>query len=209
MGLFANPLSHAGYPPGVTGTPSTQPSEVRAATLAEAEAGTLDSAYISPATLSASSTANFASPPPIGSVVPNTIVGTTVRSTGTLTGGTGVVATTGNLAASAVGSGLLLNPTVVTGAASGTVTANGRVVAVTFTGVSIAGGANQIFTTANSSISGSTTRIFPTLVGATNGAALTVESVANTAGQSVITVQNGTGATTTTANLTIYYFVLN
>lgn len=54
MGMFINPLSHAGYPPGVTGTPETQPSEVRAATPAEAIAGVLDNVYISPLTLSGS-----------------------------------------------------------------------------------------------------------------------------------------------------------
>lgn len=48
--MFTNPLSHAGYPPGVTGTPSTQPSEVRAATNAEAIAGTLNNVYVTPAT---------------------------------------------------------------------------------------------------------------------------------------------------------------
>lgn len=52
--MFTNPLSHAGYPPGVTGTPSTQPSEVRAATPAEAIAGVLNNVYISPLTLSGS-----------------------------------------------------------------------------------------------------------------------------------------------------------
>jgi hypothetical protein len=51
MGLFTNPLSHAGYPPNVTGTPYTQPSEVRAATVAEVDAGVIDYAYVSPATL--------------------------------------------------------------------------------------------------------------------------------------------------------------
>lgn len=51
MGLFANPLGHAGYHPNVTGTPSTQPAAVRAATAAEATAGVLNHVYISPATL--------------------------------------------------------------------------------------------------------------------------------------------------------------
>jgi hypothetical protein len=54
MGMFTNPLSHAGYPPGVTGRPETQPTEVRAATPAEAIAGVLDSVYISPATFTGS-----------------------------------------------------------------------------------------------------------------------------------------------------------
>jgi hypothetical protein len=48
-----------------------------------------------------------------------------------------------------------------------------------------------------------------TMVGATSGSALTIQSVANTGGQSVITVTNGTGATTTTANITFTYLVLN
>ena len=47
--MFTNPLSHAGYPPGVTGTPTTRPSEVRAATAAEVAAGVLTNCYVSPA----------------------------------------------------------------------------------------------------------------------------------------------------------------
>lgn len=94
MGLFDNPLSHAGYPPGVTGTPSTQPSEVRAATVAEANAGTLGSVYISPLTLSGfSSLANFASPPAIGNIAPNAVHATTLSATGASTLA-GVTATT-------------------------------------------------------------------------------------------------------------------
>ena len=54
MGLFTNPLGYAGYPPGVTGTPTTQPASIRAATAAEAAAGTLDNCYISPATAQSS-----------------------------------------------------------------------------------------------------------------------------------------------------------
>ncbi len=51
MGMFSNPLGHAGYPPGVTGTPTTQPSAVRAATAAEVQAAELDNCYVSPATV--------------------------------------------------------------------------------------------------------------------------------------------------------------
>lgn len=54
MGLFNNPLGHAGYGPNVTGTPSTQESNVRAATTAELTAGLLNSVYVSPATLTGS-----------------------------------------------------------------------------------------------------------------------------------------------------------
>jgi hypothetical protein len=99
MGLFTNPLSHAGYPPGVTGTPSTLPSEVRAATAAEALAGVLNSVYISPATAGSGSTpaitaainAAFASPPALGlgSTTPGPVAATTLVSTGTTSIGTG------------------------------------------------------------------------------------------------------------------------
>jgi hypothetical protein len=89
MGLFTNPLGYAGYPPRVTGTPETQPAAIQAATLAEAEAGTIHYKYISPATLSAASTADFASPPPLGSVAPNTVAATTLSSSGNTSLGTG------------------------------------------------------------------------------------------------------------------------
>lgn len=91
MGLFANPLSHAGYPPGVTGTPSTQPSEVRAATLAEAAAGVLNNCYISPSTLGGSVSLDFASPPVLGfgSTTPRPVAATTLSSTSTTTLGSG------------------------------------------------------------------------------------------------------------------------
>ena len=153
------------------------------------------------------------------------IAATAVGATGTLLAGatgadpaftaspsvTGSLTAVTGLASSGVGSGLTLNPTVASGAASGTVTANGRVVSVTFTGVSIASGATQAFTTANSSITGSGTVLDLSWVGATAGSALSVVSVANTAGQSVITMTNGTSATmvTSTANITFTYFVLN
>lgn len=83
MGLFINPLSHAGYPPGVTGTPTTQPSEVRAATAAEAAAGTLDNVYISPATAQSSVALDFASPPVLGfgSTTPRPVHATTISTT--------------------------------------------------------------------------------------------------------------------------------
>lgn len=81
--MFTNPLSHAGYPPGVTGTPTTQPTEVRAATAAEVAAGVLDNCYVSPATLATGGeTGNF----------------TTLTSTGatTLASGAGAAFKAGN-----------------------------------------------------------------------------------------------------------------
>lgn len=103
MGLFANPLSHAGYPPGVTGTPTTQPSEVRAATAAEVSAGTLTNCYVSPATVSSLDAGLFASPPALGSTTPNAVSSTTLTSSGNTTLATGAAATTislGNVAPS-------------------------------------------------------------------------------------------------------------
>lgn len=100
MGLFTNPLSHAGYPPGVTGTPTTQPSEVRAATAAEAAAGTLTNCYISPATAQSATALDFASPPVLGfgSTTPRPVHATTLDSTGltSLATGAGAVTNIGN-----------------------------------------------------------------------------------------------------------------
>lgn len=87
MGMFTNPLSHAGYPPGVTGTPTTQPSEVRAATAAEAAAGTLTNVYISPATAQSATALDFASPPVLGfgSTTPRPVHATTLSVAGAAT----------------------------------------------------------------------------------------------------------------------------
>lgn len=126
----------------------------------------------------------------------------------TVTGGTGVIATTGNLTASAVASGLLLTPTIVSGASAQT--ANGRVGQVTFTGVSIAAGATQSFVINNTSIAAIATVISYSMVGATAGAALSIVSVTNVAAtSSTIVVTNGTGATTSTADITFTFLVLN
>lgn len=155
MGLFSNPLGHAGYPPGVTGTPTTQPSAVRAATAAEVAAGVLDSVYISPSTL-----------------------------------------------------GEFLDPAIATTGATPRV-ANGRVAVATFSGVSIAAAATQAFVIQNSFIEGASTNVLVSMVGATSGSALSIQSVVNAVGQTTITVTNGTGATTTVANITFTVLVLN
>jgi len=83
MGLFTNPLGHAGYPPNVTGTPTTQPASIRAATAAEAAAGTLTDVYISPATAESATALDFASPPVLGfgSTTPRPVHATTLDST--------------------------------------------------------------------------------------------------------------------------------
>lgn len=55
--MFNNPISYAGYPPNVTGKANKTNSTVRAATAAEATAGTKTNVYITPATFSGPSVA--------------------------------------------------------------------------------------------------------------------------------------------------------
>lgn len=83
MGLFTNPLGHAGYPPGVTGTPTTQPASIRAATAAEVAAGVLNNCYVSPATAQSAIALDFASPPVLGfgSTTPRPVHATTLSTT--------------------------------------------------------------------------------------------------------------------------------
>jgi hypothetical protein len=126
----------------------------------------------------------------------------------TVTGNETVGGTLGVTGLSTFTGGINTNPTVVTAGASPQV-ANGRSGQVTFSGVSIAAGATQTFVITNSAVSGASQVILYSLVGATTGAALTIQSVTNSAGSSSIVVQNGTGASTTTANVTFTYILLN
>jgi hypothetical protein len=87
MGLFSNPLGHAGYPPNPQYA-TVQNSTVRAATAAEVAAGVLNDVYVSPATVSSLDAAIFASPPALGSTTPNAVHATTLSSTGNTTLGT-------------------------------------------------------------------------------------------------------------------------
>lgn len=112
MGMFTNPLGHAGYPPGVTGTPTTQPSEVRAATAAEVTAGVLNNCYVSPATASSLNAGQFASPPVLGSTAPNAVhtthqfvttgANTTMGTSGAMTAGAITISTTAVTASSII-----------------------------------------------------------------------------------------------------------
>lgn len=129
MGMFQNPLGHTGYPPGVTGTPSTQPSAVRAATAAEAAAGTLDNVYISPLTAQSATALDFASPPALGfgSTTPRPVHATTLDSSGltSISTGAGAAANIGN-ATGTLGFFGSAGATVVTqGAITNSVTAGG------------------------------------------------------------------------------------
>jgi len=136
------------------------------------------------------------------SVTTSATVGTTITATlGNIT------ATNGSFVASTAGTGLIFNPGTVSGTTTGTL--NARVGQITITTPSIAAGATFAFTLTNSAITGSGTQVMYAMTGGTTGAALTIQSYANTASQSVITIQNGTGATTNTASLILNFIVLN
>jgi hypothetical protein len=64
-------------------------------------------------------------------------------------------------------------------------------------------------TITNSSVSGSGTQILYGLTGGTTGAAITIQSVANTASQSVVTVMNASAVTNSTGSLVLTFLVLN
>lgn len=133
-----------------------------------------------------------------------------LTTTTTLTATSGdITATNGNFVASTSGTGLSLNPVVISGASPQT--ANGRVFSVTFTGVSIASGATQAFDIANTSIVGASTLAIVDWYGATAGSALSKVSQVSSAGHLVITMTNGTSATmvTSTADITFTGIVLN
>lgn len=133
-----------------------------------------------------------------------------VTATTTLTATLGAVtATNGNFVGSAAGSGLLLNSPAASGVAASPVVVNGRSGQATFTSVSVAAAADITLTITNSAITGSSTQINYFMSGATTGSALSVKSVTNSAGSSAIVVTNGTGATTSTANIVLTFLVLN
>lgn len=104
--------------------------------------------------------------------------------------------------------GISTSPTITAAGASPR-TANNRTGQVTFSGVSIAAGATQTFVINNTAVGGATTVILYGMVGATSGSALNIQSVTNAAGTSTIVVENGTGATTSTANITFTFILLS
>lgn len=133
-----------------------------------------------------------------------------VTATTTITATLGdITATNGNFVSSAAGKGVSFNVATGTGAASGTVNCNGRVGSVTFSSVSIAAAADLTLTMGNTSIAGSSTRLLFSMSGATTGAALSIKSVTTSANTCAWVVTNGTGATTTTADITFDFVVLN
>ena len=74
------------------------------------------------------------------------------------------------------------------------------------TGVSIDADAVQSFNVSNPIIT-SSSKIIASIQGATTGASLSVQSITPSEGEFNIVIQNGTGATTSTANITVTYLV--
>lgn len=136
--------------------------------------------------------------------------GTTITAGTTLTATLGnITATNGNFVATAAGTGIVLNSAQASGAAASPVVVNGRSGRATFTSVSIAAAADLTLTLTNSAITASTTEVMLSMSGATTGSALSIKSKTASAGSLAIVVTNGTGATTTTADIQIDFLVLN
>ncbi|HEY5236089.1 MAG TPA: hypothetical protein VIJ14_07925 [Rhabdochlamydiaceae bacterium] len=134
----------------------------------------------------------------------------TLVAPGSITAASGnITATAGNFVSSTIGNGIVLASVTGSGASPGPVTVNGRSGTVIFTGASIAPGADLALTLTNSAITSASTIVMYSMRGATLGAALSVESVVNSAGSSVITVTNGTGATAQSTNLSFDFLVIN
>ncbi len=106
------------------------------------------------------------------------------------------------------GGGIKTAPVIVAAGASPQ-TANGRFIQVTFSGVSIAAGATQTFVISNSVVTGASTVIDLKWYGATTASALSIGSITPSAGSISIVMTNGTGATTSTANITFNVWVMN
>lgn len=107
--------------------------------------------------------------------------------------------------------GIKVNPTVVTAGASPQ-TCNNRFGSVTFSGVSIASGGTQAFVINNTTVAANNTVIKVAWFGATQGSALSIQSITSVANTSfTVTMTNGTSATmvTSSANITFVFWVMN
>lgn len=144
-------------------------------------------------------------------IAPGSIASTTTITAGTsITATLGdITATNGNFVSSAAGKGLLFNATAATGAAPGPVVLNARAGQVVFTGVSIAAAADLTLTITNSAVTAASTQVICSIAGATTGSALSIKSKTSSAGSFALVITNGTGATTTTADITVTFLVVN
>lgn len=146
----------------------------------------------------------------ISSTAGSVSAGTSVTAGTTVTATLGdVTASNGNFVGSTSGTGIFLTSPSNTGAAPGPVVVNGRSGRATFTGVSIAGGADLTLSITNSSVTTASTIVLVSMSGATTGAALCIKSLTSAVGSLVITVTNGTGATTSIADIQIDFLVVN
>ena len=132
-----------------------------------------------------------------------------LTSAGAATFASTVTSTAGNFVAGTAGTGILLNSPAASGAAASPVVVDGRSGRATFTSVSIAAAADLTLTLTNSSITAATTQIVFGWSGATTGSALSIKSVTPGAGTCAFVVTNGTGATTSTADIVIDFLVVN
>jgi len=133
-----------------------------------------------------------------------------ITATTTVTATLGnITATNGNFVGTAAGTGIVLNSAQASGVAASPVVVNGRSGRATFTSVSIAAAADLTLTITNSSITASTTEVMLSMSGATTGSALSIKSKTASSGSLAIVVTNGTGATTTTADIQIDFLILN
>lgn len=187
-------------PNGYNGQPATQYKQgiVRLATDAEALAGTAENVAVNPAQLQSATSADFASPPVLGfgSTTPRPVHGTTIDSTTTITAGTSLTATLGNVTATNgnIVRGTAGNKDVYTSVA--TTTTAGANSAGTVTLVSGTATVATTAVTANSQI-----RLYRQGVGSTGAAALGILSIGTkTAGVSFVI--NAVTAASAVANQT-------
>lgn len=149
-----------------------------------------------------------------GSSAPNAI---SVGATGTLLAGatgadpafTASPSITGNYIGTTAGNGFQFNANAASGVAASPVVLDSRAGQATFTTVSIAAAADLTLTLTNSAITGAGTQIIYSMSGATTGAALSVKSVTPGSGTVAFVITNGTGATTSTADIVINFLVVN
>lgn len=191
---------------------TTVKGKVELATSAETVTGSDSVRAVVPSGL----TARLAAPGAIGGITPGAGSFTTLSATSTIVAGTtltatlgAITATNGNFVGSTAGSGLLLNSPTATGVAASPVIVNGRSGRAIFTSVSIAAAADLTLTLTNSAITGAATNVIVSMAGATTGSALSIKSRTASAGSLAIVVTNGTGATTTTADIEIEFLVIN
>lgn len=192
--------------PPVLGFGSTTPRPVRATTLSAVGTVGINISGAGVTTIGTGGTGATN----IGNATGNTAVTGSLTASTTLTATLGnITATNGNFVSSTAGKGLQFNANTATGAAASPIVINSRAGQAIFTSVSIAAAADLTLTITNSSILASTTQVIYSMSGATTGSALSIKSVTNSSGSSAIVITNGTGATTTTADITLNFIVVN